>query len=224
MLLKGEHRSLTSNGFMDIKVVGSRIYCGDIRESVQLLRLKFYGEDLGEFELTTTSTGPRWLSTMELLDYSTVIAGDKFDSLFVSRVPHNEDVVRSNYFEYHNQFHLGDIVTSLQRVRINPIHSEVVLYTTLMGSIGVLIPFVSKDELDFLQHLEMLLCNQIDTVTGREVQMFRSYYFPVQNIVDGDLCEMFTALGDEKFNVANQLNLKVAEVVKKLKNIRNRVF
>uniref|UniRef100_A0A3B0NA23 Splicing factor 3b subunit, putative n=1 Tax=Theileria annulata TaxID=5874 RepID=A0A3B0NA23_THEAN len=223
MLLKGEHRSLTSHGFMDIKVIGSRIYCGDIRESVQLLRIKFYGEDLGEFELTTTSTGPRWLSSMELLDYSTVIAGDKFDSIFVSRVPHNEDVVRSNYFEYHNQFHLGDIVTSFQRVRINPIHSEVVLYTTLMGSIGVLVPFVSKDELDFLQHLEMLMCNQIDTVTGREVQMFRSYYFPVQNIVDGDLCEMYMTL-DDKYNIANQLNLKVNEIIKKLKNIRNRIF
>ncbi|BAM42350.1 splicing factor 3b subunit [Theileria orientalis strain Shintoku] len=225
LLLKGEHRSLTNYGFMDIKVIGSRIYCGDIRESVQLLRIKFYGEETGEFEMTATSTGPRWLSTMELLDYSTVMAADKFDSVFVARVPNNEDVVRNNYFEYQNQFHLSDLVTSLSKVKLNSVYGELVVYSTILGSLGAFVTFTSKDEVDFLQHLEMLLANELDTLSGREAQMHRSYYFPVQNVIDGDLCELYFNLSsDLKAKIANQLNVKVAEVVKKLKNIRNRVF
>ena len=55
------------------------------------------------------------------------------------------------------QYHLGDIVTSLSVTPMQAGGQEVVLYTTMMGSIGALVPFQSRTDVDFFQHLEMYL-------------------------------------------------------------------
>ena len=52
---------------------------------------------------------------------------------------------------------------------------------------------------------------------------FRSYYYPVKNVLDGDLCEQFNTLEPAKQkSIAEELDRTPAEVSKKLEDIRTR--
>lgn len=42
-------------------------------------------------------------------------------------------------------FHVGEVLTSLQRTTLIPGGSESLVYTTLSGSVGILVPFTSND-------------------------------------------------------------------------------
>lgn len=42
------------------------------------------------------------------------------------------------------QFHVGEVVSSLRRTTLVPGGAEVLLYTTINGSIGALLPFKSR--------------------------------------------------------------------------------
>jgi splicing factor 3B subunit 3 len=55
--------------------------------------------------------------------------------------------------------------------------------------------------------------------------MFRSAYAPVKNVIDGDLCEMFTDLDFNKKRVlAEELDRTPPEVLKKLEGFRNKIL
>ena len=51
---------------------------------------------------------------------------------------------------------------------------------------------------DFFSHLEMHLRQESQPLCGRDQLSYRSSYFPVKDVVDGDMCEMFTSLPHEK--------------------------
>ncbi|CAF4471175.1 unnamed protein product, partial [Didymodactylos carnosus] len=51
----------------------------------------------------------------------------------------------SNKCDVLAQFHIGEIVTSVQRATLIPGGSESLVYTTLSGTIGVLVPFSSHE-------------------------------------------------------------------------------
>lgn len=52
-------------------------------------------------------------------------------------------------------YNLGDIPTSIHKTSLVPGGREVLLYTCLMGTVGILVPFTSKQDVDFFQTLEM---------------------------------------------------------------------
>jgi splicing factor 3B subunit 3 len=55
--------------------------------------------------------------------------------------------------------------------------------------------------------------------------MFRSFYAPVSNTIDGDLCEQFSLLkADSQKQIASELDRTPAEIIKKLEDIRNRII
>ena len=121
------------------------------------------------------------------------------------------------------EFHAGATVSSVNRATLVPGGREVILYTTFLGSVGVLIPFVSKDDVDFMQTLEMQMRNELPPLCGRDHLSYRSYYIPVRGCVDGDLCEQFNLLPPEKKRaLAEDMEKTVAEVAKKLEDLRNR--
>ena len=70
-----------------------------------------------------------------------------------------------------------------------------------MGGIGALLPFESKEDIDFFVHLEMYLRIESQPLCGRDHVTFRSSYVPVKDVVDGDLCEMFSYLEFNKQRV-----------------------
>lgn len=47
---------------------------------------------------------------------------------------------------------------SLTKVSVAPGGRDVVVYTTISGAVGALIPFVSNDDVEFMTTLEMVSC------------------------------------------------------------------
>ena len=93
----------------------------------------------------------------------------------------------------------------------------------LGGALGAFVPFASKDEADFCTHLEMHLRIEAPPVLGNEHGAFRSSYFPVKAVVDGDLCEQFGRLGaDAQRRISEEMDRTPSEIVKRLEQIRAR--
>ena len=60
---------------------------------------------------------------------------------------------------------------------------------------------------DFFSHLEMHLRQESSPLCGRDQLSYRSSYFPVKDVVDGDMCEMFTSLPhDKQRQIAEELD------------------
>lgn len=240
LLRKCEYKNFPE-GIMWMKVIGDRIYAADIRESFHVLK---YREEENVLHVLCDDVTSRWISSAEILDYHTVIGADKFDSVFVVRVPSEakqdeiDDVSglrlrgdtsyltgKCNKFEHACEYHVGEIVTAITKTKLSSGSSECVFYSTIMGSIGAFLPFLSKEELDFFHHLEMIMRNEKPPLCGREHIMFRSYYRPVKHVVDGDLCEEFVTLPLEtQKRIAQDLDKPPAEIMKKLEDIRNRIL
>lgn len=83
---------------------------------------------------------------------------------------------------------MGETVTSLQRATLIPGGSEALLYATVSGSLGVLLPFTSREDHDFFQHLEMHMRSENPPLCGRDHLSFRSYYYPVKVSINTTVC------------------------------------
>ncbi|EHA8592340.1 hypothetical protein COCNU_contig69433177G000010 [Cocos nucifera] len=78
------------------------------------------------------------------------------------------------------QFHVGDVVACLQKASLIPGGGECVIYGTVMGSLGALLAFTSREDVDFFSHLEMHMRQEHPPLCGRDHMAFRSAYFPVK--------------------------------------------
>ena len=56
---------------------------------------------------------------------------------------------------------------------------------------------------------------------GRDHLSFRGAYFPVKDVIDGDLCEQFATLDVEaQRRVAEDMDHSVGEILKRLEDLR----
>jgi splicing factor 3B subunit 3 len=140
------------------------------------------------------------------------------------------------------QFHVGETVTSIQKCSLSPGGAAAIVYGTVGGGIGAMQPFVSRQDVDFFMHLEMHLRGASGarevrdskdegggydhpSVCGRDQLSFRSSYFPVKDVIDGDLCETFLALDKKRQKtIADDLDRTPGEIAKKLEDMRNRLL
>jgi splicing factor 3B subunit 3 len=190
---------------------------------------------------------PRYVTSMLPLDRDTVAVSDKFGNFAALRLPKDvSDEIESdisggkhaaltssaalgalnganNKLQACAQFHVGDVICSLTKCALQTGGSEVIVYATLGGALGAFVPFASKDEADFCTHLEMHLRIEAPPVLGNEHGAFRSSYFPVKAVVDGDLCEQFGRLGaDAQRRISEEMDRTPSEIVKRLEQIRAR--
>jgi len=120
-------------------------------------------------------------------------------------VPHKLELL-SHYF-------LHDIPTGVHRTRLVAGGWDMLLYTGLLGTVGIYIPFMSRDDIDFFQQLETHLRAEDQPIEGRDHMIYRGYYVPVKGTIDGDFCERYVALPLEKQRrIANELDRSIAEV------------
>jgi len=177
-----------------------------------------------------------------VLDYNSCGVADKFGNIGVLRLPTNtsDDVDEdpsgtkalwdrgllsgaSNKLEIYCNFHIGETVLSLQKATLIPGGNESLVYTTLSGSVGILVPFTSREDHDFFRDLEMHMRSENSPLCGRDHLSYRSSYFPVRNVIDGDLCEQYNSIDPSKQrNIAEELDRTPNEVAKKLEDIRTR--
>ena len=185
-------------------------------------------------------TQPRWVTASVMVDYMTVAAGDKFGNIFVNRLDQkvsdqvDDDPTGAGILHEKSilmgaphktgmlaHFHVGDIVTGLHKVALVAGGREVILYTCLHGTVGLLVPFVSKEDVDFVSTLEQHMRSEKLSLVGRDHLAWRGYYVPVKAVVDGDLGEQFARLPANKQSViAGELDRTGGEVLKKLEQLR----
>lgn len=240
LLRKCEYKNIPE-GLMWMHVKGDKIFTADLRESFHIFK---YRRSDNQLFVLSDDQAPRWTTCATVLDSMTMAGADKFDNFFISRIP---DEAKGDEGGDHTglrlkadtayltgatpkldsivQFHVGDTVTALEKTTLAQGGSELICYSTLLGAIGAFYPFAGKDELDFFQHLEMFVRAEKPPLCGRDHIMYRSYHFPVQSCVDGDLCEQFMTLTAEKQRlIASELDRTPAEIIKKLEDMRNRLI
>ncbi|TFY79904.1 hypothetical protein EWM64_g4112 [Hericium alpestre] len=235
LLRKVENKTFAS-AIVTLNTQGSRILVGDMQESVSYAVYKAPENRLLVF---ADDTQPRWITCSTMVDYVTVAAGDRFGNIFVNRldikVSDQVDDDRPPAFcdekgllmgaphktKMLCHFHVGDLVTSIHKVSLVAGGREVLLYTGLHGTIGIMVPLVSKEDVDFISTLEQHIRTEQISLVGRDHLAWRGYYTPVKAAVDGDLCEMFARLPPSKQSaIATELDRTVNEVLKKLEQLR----
>eukprot|EP00911_Craspedida_sp_UC1_P001250 UC1_evm1s943 len=254
LLLKCETRRLPAC-IVGLSTMGHRVAVFDVREAFFFLKYRPADNALVVF---CEAAVPFWCTTGTLLDYSTLVAADKFGNVCVARLPSDavddlpEDptgdralMVRAGVgsggsrggnsgsstgsaaagqkFEIVNRFHVGETILSLQRTQLTPVGNECIVYTTLSGSVGALLPIKYKEDVEFFQTLEMHMRQEAPPLCGRDHLAFRSAYLPVKSVIDGDLCETFTALEPAKCaEIAEEMDRTPLELARKLEDMRAR--
>jgi len=226
-----------TTAIVTLETQGSRIIVGDMQESVQYVVYKAPQNRLLTF---ADDTQPRWVTASCMVDYNTVAVGDRFGNVFVNRLDskvsdqvdddptgagilHEKSILMGSPHKTNMlcHFHVGDLITSIHKVSLVAGGREVLLYTGLHGTIGILMPFVSKEDVDFISTLEQHMRTEAPSLVGRDQLAWRGYYVPVKAVVDGDLCEMFARLpAPKQSSIANELDRTVGEVLKKLEQMR----
>lgn len=134
-----------------------------------------------------------------------------------------------------NNFHVGELITSLLKTSLinnkdnnesnTNVNTQVILYSTSIGSLGVFSPFKSKEEVEFFTHLEMYMRLEYENVTGRDHKAYRSLFSPVKAVIDGDLISEFKSLSEEKKkSIANEMNYEVRDINKRIDIIEGRII
>ena len=212
---------------------GSRIVASDVQDSVTYVVYKYQENRLIPF---TDDVISRWTTCTGMLDYETVAGGDKFGNIWMVRCPAkvSEDadepgggahlVHEKGYLhgtphrlELVTHMYTQDIPTSVQKTSLVAGGREVLFWAGLQGTLGVLVPFVSREDVDFFQSLEGHIRSEDPPLAGRDHLIYRSYYVPVKGMIDGDLCERFLVLGRTiKERIAGELDRSVREVERKI--------
>ncbi|KAJ6476021.1 CPSF A subunit region-domain-containing protein [Mycena vitilis] len=236
LLRKVENKSFAS-AIISLNTQGSRILVGDMQESVSFA---VYKPPENRLLIFADDTQPRWTTAVAMVDYNTVAVGDRFGNVFVNRLDSkvsdqvDDDPTGAGILHEKGQlmgaphktkmlahFHVGDLITSIHKVSLVAGGREILLYTCLHGTIGILVPFVSKEDVDFISTLEQHMRTEQSSLVGRDQLSFRGYYVPVKGVVDGDLCETFARLpAPKQSNIAGELDRTVGEVLKKLEQLR----
>ncbi|KNC86365.1 splicing factor 3B subunit 3 [Sphaeroforma arctica JP610] len=236
LLRKCENKHVPNN-IVSVMALGSRIYVSDVQESWHFLK---YKSDQNFMVIFADDTLPRWVTTGCVLDYDTICGADKFGNVYLLRLPSgavddiDDDPSGTKVIwqrgllggapqkvECVAQFYIGETIKTLQKCDLVADGHECVVYTTLSGGMGILAPFQSKEDLEFFQHMEMYMQQNMPPLCGRDHLSFRSYYQPKKNVIDGDLVEQFnTMVLSKRKDLSDELDRTPPEVSKKLEDIR----
>lgn len=220
--------------------MGDRIIAGDVSESATYIVYKPKANRLVPF---ADDTVQRWTTTTTMVDYETVAGGDKFGNLWVVRAPEqaskeadeegmNGYIVNERAYlggapyrvELRAHYFMQDIPISMQRTSLVAGGQELLFWAGLQGTLGILIPFLSREDVDFYAQLETLVRAEEPPLAGRDHLMYRGYYVPVKGVIDGDLCERYLRLSrDGKEKIAAEVERSVREVERKVQEMRTRV-
>jgi splicing factor 3B subunit 3 len=216
-----------------LQTQGSRIIVSDVRESVTYVVYKYQDNVLIPFADDSIA---RWTSCTTMVDYETTAGGDKFGNLWLVRCPakaseqadedgsgahliHEKGYLHGtpHRLELMVHFYAQDIPTSVHKTQLVAGGRDVVVWTGFQGTIGMFVPFASREDVDFFQLLETQLASQQPPLAGRDHLMYRGYYAPVKGVIDGDLCEMYLLLpNDTKMMIAAELDRSVREIERKI--------
>ncbi|KAI9816650.1 MAG: pre-mRNA-splicing factor rse1 [Thelocarpon impressellum] len=239
-LLRKSQANVVPSLIVGLQTQGSRIIVSDVQDSVVYVVYKFQENRLIPF---VDDVIARWTTCTTMVDYETVAGGDKFGNLWLVRCPakasEEADEEGSGAHLVHERQYLqgapnrlalmchyfpADVPTSVQKASLVAGGRDVLLWSGLQGTLGVLCPFVSREDVDFFQTLEQHLRAEDGPLAGRDHLVYRSYYVPVKGVIDGDLCERYPLLpADKRQMIAGELDRSVREIERKISDMRTRV-
>ncbi|MCJ1288954.1 pre-mRNA-splicing factor rse1 [Xylographa carneopallida] len=239
-LLRKCQAQVVPNLVVGLQTQGSRIVVSDVQESVVYVVYKFQDNLLIPF---VDDVVARWTTCTTMVDYETVAGGDKFGNMWLLRCPPKaseeaDEEGAGAHLVHERQYLQGapnratlmchyypqDIPTSIQKTQLVAGGRDVLMWTGLQGTLGIMIPFVSREDVDFFQTLEQHLRSEEAPLAGRDHLIYRSYYVPVKGVIDGDLCERYALLpNDKKQMIAGELDRSVREIERKISDMRTRV-
>ncbi|KAK3168270.1 pre-mRNA-splicing factor rse1 [Lepraria neglecta] len=239
-LLRKCQAQVVPNLVVGLQTQGSRIVVSDVQESVVYVVYKYQENRLIPF---VDDVIARWTTCTTMVDYETVAGGDKFGNIWLLRCPqkaseeadedgsgahliHERQYLQGapNRLALLAHFFPQDVPTSIQKTQLVAGGRDVLLWTGLQGTLGIFIPFVSREDVDFFQTLEQHLRTEDAPLAGRDHLIYRGYYVPVKGMIDGDLCERYALLpNDKKQMIAGELDRSVREIERKISDMRTRV-
>ncbi|ORY63421.1 CPSF A subunit region-domain-containing protein [Pseudomassariella vexata] len=238
-LLRKAQAEVAPQLIVSLQTQGSRIIVGDVQQSVTYVVYKFESNKLIPF---ADDTIPRWTNCTAMVDYESVAGGDKFGNIWIVRCPEKASIEADEegagahlqsareYLHGANHrvslmthFYTQDVPTSISKTNLVVGGQDVLLWSGIQGTIGVFIPLVSREDADFFQSLESHMRSEDPPLAGRDHLIYRGYYVPVKGVIDGDLCERFALLhNDKKQTIAGELDRSVREIERKISDIRTR--
>ena len=243
LLRKSELKGLPSLVSFIKPISAERIVLGDSQESVYFI---MYSKQENSFSVFADDIMSRMCTCGDILDPNTCVSGDKFGNVFVLRLPPGATgsdprsraaQSRTTIWDQGNlggaphkldliaHFHVGEIVTAIQKCTLAPGRSEILLYGTVFGSIGSFVPFASRDDLDFFANLELHLRKLYKNILGRDHFQYRSYSTPVKSVIDGDLCEVYSKLErDVQAKIAKEMDQSVEDIIRRIEEIRGNIL
>ncbi|KAK4695986.1 splicing factor 3B subunit 3, partial [Lecanoromycetidae sp. Uapishka_2] len=239
-LLRKCQAQVVSNIVVGLQTQGSRIIVSDVQESIVYVVYKFQENRLIPF---VDDVIARFTTCTTMVDYETVAGGDKFGNIWLLRCPqkaseeadedgsgahlvHERSYLQGapNRLALNSHFFGQDVPTSIQKTQLVAGGRDVLVWTGLQGTLGIFIPFVSREDVDFFQTLEQHLRSEDAPLAGRDHLIYRGYYVPVKGMIDGDLCERYAMLpNDKKQMIAGELDRSVREIERKISDMRTRV-
>lgn len=268
-----------------------RIAIGDNRESVTFLQFDSVNNT---FIPIADDVVKRYVTSLIFIDPSTVIGGDKFGNIWTLRLSREQESLikvnfphSSNRLQQHpdlknkapnimecplklsllNHFYINDIPTDFHLAEAVQLSARpIIIYTGLQGTIGSLIPLVTRSEVNNIRSLQNAMSDADDifylerehqtgfntdqtaeedkldkdvarplsssndtrlpegaySIVGRDPLKYRSYYAPVRNVIDGDLCESYLFLSSaEQAQLCKEIGKsKPEDICKQLNEIR----
>jgi splicing factor 3B subunit 3 len=221
---------------------GFRLAVGDAHQGLLLLQ---YLPGDNQFLAFADEAGPRATSCLAFLDYETLAGGDRFGNVFVARLPaglgeavdidgtvaspankHAGLLGAPHKLERLVEFHLGDTPVAMHRAALSPGARQAIHYATVSGAIGVLLPLATRSEALLLQNLELAMRTESPAgLGGRDHLAYRSAYYPLKGAIDGDLCEAFLHLPeDRQARLAQALDMPSAALLqRKIQALRSSI-
>jgi len=134
-----------------------------------------------------------------------------------------EDTASVSLIEQVNNFYVGDIITSL-KLATTVTGGEVIIASTLTGSIRAFVPVKSRKRLRILTNLERKLSETFPNVLHRDYFSYRSTILPSQAIIDGELCGMFSDLSDSlRDSLSESIGVKTVEISRLLDDMKSQL-
>jgi splicing factor 3B subunit 3 len=232
-LLRKCQAHVVPHTIVGLQTQGSRIIVSDTRDSVTYVVYKYQENILIPFVDDTIS---RWTTSTTMVDYETTAGGDKFGNIWLLRCPskfseeadedgsgahlvHERGYLQGtpNRLELMVHYYVQDIPTGIHKAQLVAGGRDILVWTGFQGTVGMFVPFVSREDVDFFQSLEMQLASQHPPLAGRDHLIYRGYYAPSKGVIDGDLCEMYFLLpNDTKMMIAAELDRSVREIERKI--------
>lgn len=240
-LLRKCQAQVVPNLVVGLQTQGSRIVVSDVQESVVYVVYKHQENRLIPF---VDDVVARWTTCSTMVDYETVAGGDKFGNIWLLRCSpkasdeadeegsgahliHERQYLQGapNRLSLLAHFFPQDIPTSIQKTQLVAGGRDILVWTGFQGTLGIMVPFLSREDVDFFQLLEQHMRTEDAPLAGRDHLIYRSYYVPVKGTIDGDLCERYALLPmDKKQMIAAELDGRsVREIERKISDMRTRV-